>query len=325
MPDGYIEPVEVARIREIDLFTYLTTCNPDELIKVSHAEYKTRTHDSLRISNGKWFWHSRGIGASSALDYLIAVHNMSFIQAAHHIKDMSPVLALTPVKLPPKVKKLDTVRLPPKAADNTAATAYLKRRGIDALIVYECIDRGFIYESLNYRKPCVVFVGKDHNGTARYAMIRNWETGWKGEAQGSQKRHSFRLQANVQNVAVHIFESPIDALSYATLLKMDHQDWQGENLLSLGGISVKKNPGEVSMIPLSLEEYLTHNPNTKTVFLHLDNDRQGKAAAEALAKTLGETHEVFVALPPEGKDVNEYLLNQLRQQERQPEKERTKR
>ncbi len=35
---------------------------------------------SLKISNGKWIWWSRGIGGRSALDYLIKVKGYSFLE-----------------------------------------------------------------------------------------------------------------------------------------------------------------------------------------------------------------------------------------------------
>ena len=41
---------------------------PNELVRFSGNTYTTRTHDSLKISNGKWMWWSRGIGGNSALD-----------------------------------------------------------------------------------------------------------------------------------------------------------------------------------------------------------------------------------------------------------------
>ena len=47
--------------------------------------YCTKTHDSLRISNGKWCWFSRGIGGYSALDYLIKVNGYSFLEAMETI------------------------------------------------------------------------------------------------------------------------------------------------------------------------------------------------------------------------------------------------
>ena len=53
---------QMNRIRGIDLLTYLKECEPQELVHVSGNEYSTRTHDSLKISNGKWIWWSRGIG-----------------------------------------------------------------------------------------------------------------------------------------------------------------------------------------------------------------------------------------------------------------------
>ena len=63
----------IERARQVDLLTYLQTCEPQELVHVSGNVYCTKTHDSLRISNGKWCWFSRGIGGYSALDYLIKV------------------------------------------------------------------------------------------------------------------------------------------------------------------------------------------------------------------------------------------------------------
>ena len=63
---------EIARAKEIDLETYLRACEPEELVKCGSG-YRTRTHDSLKISNGLWHWHSRGIGGKTALDYLIHV------------------------------------------------------------------------------------------------------------------------------------------------------------------------------------------------------------------------------------------------------------
>ena len=72
----------IERARQVDLLTYLQTCEPQELVHVSGNVYCTKTHDSLRISNGKWCWFSRGIGGYSALDYLIKVKGIPFALAA---------------------------------------------------------------------------------------------------------------------------------------------------------------------------------------------------------------------------------------------------
>lgn len=54
-----------------------------------------------------------------------------------------------------------------------------------------------------------------------------------GEAKGSDKKYSFRLEAKNECNRIHLFESAIDLLTYATLLKMKHIDWHNENMLSL--------------------------------------------------------------------------------------------
>ena len=63
---AYYTPEQVAKAKEWDLLTYLRVFEPGELKKCGTNEYCTRTHDSLKISNGKWNWHSRGIGGGRA-------------------------------------------------------------------------------------------------------------------------------------------------------------------------------------------------------------------------------------------------------------------
>jgi len=69
----FIAPELIIQAKQMDLLTYLRNYEPYELVKFSGNTYCTRTHDSLKISNGKWIWWSRGIGGRSALDYLIKV------------------------------------------------------------------------------------------------------------------------------------------------------------------------------------------------------------------------------------------------------------
>lgn len=72
-----VDPDELERIRQIDLLTYLREFEPGNLQKVKGTTnvYCTVDHDSLKISNGKWFWWSQGFGGYSALDYLIKVRD----------------------------------------------------------------------------------------------------------------------------------------------------------------------------------------------------------------------------------------------------------
>ena len=55
----------------MDLLTYLKNYEPSELVHFGGNTYCTRTHDSLKISNGKWGWFSRGIGGKKSLRFNI--------------------------------------------------------------------------------------------------------------------------------------------------------------------------------------------------------------------------------------------------------------
>ena len=94
----YIAPEVVQEVKRMDLLTYLRNYEPYELVHFSGNIYTTRTHDSLKISNGKWMWWSRGIGGRIALDYLIKVRGYSFIEAVEIIAEQAAIEP--PVSLP---------------------------------------------------------------------------------------------------------------------------------------------------------------------------------------------------------------------------------
>ena len=86
----YLSKDQIVAAREMDLLTYLRRFEPEELGHIGGDTYATRTHDSLKISNGKWCWWSRGIGGTNALDYLTTVEGLSFLDAAQRILGGSP-------------------------------------------------------------------------------------------------------------------------------------------------------------------------------------------------------------------------------------------
>lgn len=51
---SYIAPEVVQEVKRMDLLTYLKNYEPYELVHFSGNTYTTRTHDSLKISNGRW-------------------------------------------------------------------------------------------------------------------------------------------------------------------------------------------------------------------------------------------------------------------------------
>lgn len=81
----YMTKNQIAAAREMDLLTYLRQSEPEELVHIGGSTYATRTHDSLKISNGKWCWWSHNIGGTNALDYLTKVEGIPFLDAVQRI------------------------------------------------------------------------------------------------------------------------------------------------------------------------------------------------------------------------------------------------
>lgn len=93
---------QIAEAKRWDLLSYLQAYEPGELKKSGPREYRTRSHDSLVISNGKWHWCSRNMGGRTALDYLIKVRGQDFVSAVETLcgGGASPFLS-QPADLPP--------------------------------------------------------------------------------------------------------------------------------------------------------------------------------------------------------------------------------
>lgn len=287
------------------MLSYLQATDPNELVKCDGNEYCTRTHDSLKISNGKWFWWSRGIGGASALDYLVKVQGVDFLTAVESI--MGKAVEIPSVFLPEKKKTYDRLYVPRHTFSCNQAKKYLLARGIDEAIIDDCIRQKMIAE--NTENGAVLFFGYDEKGTLKHCCSRATDgSSGKKDMAGSDKRYAFRLATNAENHTVRVFESAIDLLSYATMLKDIGKDYGTENLISLSGIYLPKKRIEDSTIPLPLEHYLATHPNTKRICLYLDNDFAGQRGAEALQIILGRQYEVRYLPPPVGKDYNDYLM-----------------
>ena len=149
-PYVQIDPDVLERVRQIDLLSYLREFEPSNLVKVKGTSnvYCTAEHDSLKISNGKWYWWSRGGGGYSALDYLIKVKEYDFVEAVEILMGQ----AMADWKPPPAPKKDEpkVLLLPPKNKDCNRVIQYLFWRGIDYQLIQECISDGTLYESADY-------------------------------------------------------------------------------------------------------------------------------------------------------------------------------
>jgi len=299
----------IERARQLDLLTYLQMQQPWELVPIGLNRYRMRTHDSLKIDHGKWYWWSRSVGGRSALDYLVTVEGWEFRKAVMHILDIERI---QPTEIPQKklqeAKEKIPFCLPMRANSNRRVQAYLMRRGIDRSIIDYFLSTGMLYESHLYHNA--VFVGRNEKGEPAYAALRSTgQRRFAGEAAGSRKAYAFSFSEG-RSTTIHVFESAIDLLSYATLQKLRGADWKAESYVSLGGCAFSRGT-----LPPSLKRMLREKTNIQAIKLHLDNDRAGRTFTQAIIELLKNDYRVINAPPPCGKDVNDYLMMKLKQME----------
>ena len=144
-PYVQLDPVVIEQARQMDLLTYLRNYEPSNLRRVAGNVYCTAEHDSLKISNGKWYWWSRGFGGVSALDYLIKVKEYSFVEAVQTLT--GEVSNWIPPPPAPKKEEPKELLLPKRFKNCDRVIQYLFGRGIDYQLIQDCIAEGIIFES----------------------------------------------------------------------------------------------------------------------------------------------------------------------------------
>ena len=291
----YIKPQLLEKAKSIDLVTYFRTYMPSELVRASTNEYTTKSHDSLRMSNGLWNWCSRGFGGKNAIDFIMKTKNMRFIDAANLLLDQMNLKQPIVIDKTIKSKEKHTI-IPEKNSASNNVFLYLKSRGIDEEIIKKCIEKNLIYEEKYYHNA--VFVGYDELGNIRYAGCRSTnEKVFKADATGSDKSYSFRLESTTKTDTIYIFEGAIDALSYATLFKIYGQNYEEKTLISLAGVYQPASNISQSKVPIAIQKYLEKHPETRRIYLCLDNDEAGKNASKALENVLSHKYEVIIKPP----------------------------
>jgi hypothetical protein len=294
--------------------TYIQTYEPGNLKKVGSDVYQLKDHDSVKISNGKWFRHSRGYGGYNALDFLIKVRGMDFKDAVQSLLDGRLVNVPPAVRhdKPPALKA--PLVLPPPNKNNDQVYAYLQGRGIDKAVIRRCIENGSLYESAKTHH--CVFVGFD-GGKSKFACVRSTSGDIKKDIKNADKRFSFVLPPkNPDSRTLAVYESPADALSHASIYGMSGKEWDGHRL-SLGGVS-----------SLALIGFLERHTEINSIILSLDNDKAGKEATDRIIKELLSdkrfSHiKIAVAPPPMGKDFND-TLQAIRQMHKEKPLNRSK-
>ena len=289
----YVTREQIAAAKQMCAMEFLRKYRPGELVPGgARNEYQLKTHDSFKI-NGEtslWHWKSRDIGGRTALDYLIHVEGIGFVEAVTMLCGEIPAQHLVPSA---RVEEKPFV-LPAPCPDNRRVVAYLTGRGIDRKVLEACFRAGILYESADYHNA--VFVGRDETGAARYAFLRGTFTHgrpFKAEVSGSDKRYCFCLPPKGESCRAAIYEGAVDVLAHLTL-----EQTADKYRLSLGGIYAPRE-GETGRFstPPALVAFLFRHPEVEELELCLDNDFAGRWAAEQIAKEFSEKYRVILNLP----------------------------
>ena len=287
---------QIAAARQMTAIEFLQRYRPGELVKAeSRGEFQLRAHDSFKINGAtsNFHWKSRDIGGKSALDYLVKVEGIKFVDAVLALCEESP--SYIPPPSQPEQKK--EFLLPPAAENNRRVFAYLLKRGIDRKVIEACVRAGILYESADYHNA--VFVGKDESGTARYAFLRGTYTKgkpFKAEVSGSDKRFCFCLPPKRGTKKLAIYEAAIEPLAHLTL-ESTTDKWR----LSLGGIYAPKEGKETQPFsfkkPPALESFLKRHPEIEEIEICTNNDFAGRWAAEHIEKAYQGKYRMVKNLP----------------------------
>ena len=289
---------QIMKAREIDLLSYLQRYEPNSIRQNRAGEYYLTQHDSLKISNGKWFRHSTQEGGHSALDFLMKVRGVSFVDA---VESLTSGYVFIDYQVKPALKTRSAPQakpfvLPTPNKNNDKVIAYLRGRGIDKDVINQAMSDGLIYESIKHR---CIFVGKAENGVAKFACERGITDDLKKDVAGSSKKYGFHLcpkePKGQGGTTLAIFESAIDTLAHSSIHAFGGTSWDGYRL-SLGGVSSQ-----------ALEGFLEPHPQISNIQLALDNDKAGQEATsriikELLSNTKYSHIKISVTPPPVGKD-----------------------
>lgn len=301
---------QIAAAKQMTAIEFLRRYRPEELQRASSpGEFQLKSHDSFKISGetSLWHWKSRDIGGKSALDYLVYVEGVRFVDAVERLCSDTPSFTSLP---PAPIQETKVFALPPAAPDNARVFAYLQGRGISRDVIAACVREGILYESEPYHNA--VFVGRDENGKARYAFLRGtYPKGkpFRMEQTGSGKQYSFRVASTVPSQRVAVYEAAIDLLAHWTL-----EGTSDKYRLSLGGIYAPKEgviacPGK---LPPALDAFLARHPEICEIEVCTDNDHAGRWAAEHIQKAYQGRYQVCIHLPPiEGRDWADMAQKQI--------------
>jgi len=224
------------------------------------------------------FKHGRGYYSftekkgGNIVEFAMRYLGLEKLEAMELILECRAYEQTTHVVAPQEKAERGTMALPPRDTDDRRVFAYLtKTRKIDPEIVQTMMKQGKVYQARQevngkVRRNCA-FVGYDSKGVPRYCALRgpSADSRFRQDMENSDKTYGFLMEGRSNRV--YEFEAPIDAMSHATLCKLQGIDWKQDYRISEGGLSDK-----------ALKKFLSEHPQIKEIVFCYDNDVDGKLA-----------------------------------------------
>ena len=289
-----IDTKNIEQARNADIISYLEKYSG---FTFAHrgGEYRCRQHPSLAVKNDRrsFYWHSKGIGGYGVIDYLTKVEGMAFREAVEVVTGTTPTTAPTQSDFrTAQQDKPKILKLPERKGIPLRLYDYLcNKRGIDSDIVTTLMNRDKLYEDV---RGNVVFVGYDEYLKPRFASIRGTHGDFRGDCAGSDKRYSFSISGFSERL--YVFESALDAMSHASIVKAETGAWERDSRLSLSGTSDTAMPF-----------FLNQHTAVKELVFSLDNDHAGREATAKMIKKFADMGYLTRTEPPSAKDYSEEL------------------
>lgn len=284
---------EINQANSVNLLAYAEQMGL--VLKKAGNSYKVKDYGGLYIdaTGAKWNWFSKDAGGGP-IQFVMEMEDKTWVEAVYALLGTEKSVFIPRPKVT-EVNKGEFV-LPDKNNTYKHVIAYLiQTRGIDKDIVYDFISQNKLYE--NSHRSCV-FLGYDQKNGAKYASVRSTNIkgeSYRGDVKNSDKAFPFSYEGSSSTVC--IFESPIDVMSYMTLLKHHGIESFEHHMISLGGVA-----------NLALDYYLKTHPEINQIMLCLDNDEAGHFSCHQFNEKYQENYKLL-RHNPIGKDFNEDLLN----------------
>lgn len=253
---------EVQKAYDTNLIEYAKSQGFD-VKKADRKSYKVKGYGGLYLFPNA-FHHFSDSESGGIVDFAMKYQGLTKEQSIENILSLQGIVPIIPtMKREPK----GDLVLPPKAINDDKTIQYLvEDRCLDKEIIEDLINQGKIYTATTKNKGVVyencAFVSF-YKAKPKYCALRGLgKSGFRQDVKNSDKTYGFSMTGTSDRV--FCFESPIDAISHATLCKLNGIDYTEDSRISEGCLSDK-----------ALTRFLEDNPQITEIIFCFDNDLNG--------------------------------------------------